>query len=174
MIFLDETSTPTTLTPVYARAPRGERAVGQVPKRHWTTTTFVGTLTLTGMGQAALTDDGALDREVFDAFVEQFLVPTLRPGQTILLDNLSVHKSARARRAIEAVGCHLLPLPRYSPDCNPIEQAFAKMKTALRKRQPRDYASILTATAAAMASITPDDAAHFFTAAGFPPREHVL
>ena len=109
MIFLDETSTPTTLTPLYARAPRGTRAVGRVPRGQWQSVTFVGTLTLNGMGRAALSYDGPLDRPVFDAFVDQFLVPTLRPGQTVILDNLSVHKSAHAKAAIEAAGCHLLP-----------------------------------------------------------------
>lgn len=171
LIFLDETSTPTTLTPLYARAPRGTRAVGRVPRGQWQSVTFVGTLTLNGMGRAALSYDGPLDRPVFDAFVDQFLVPTLRPGQTVILDNLSVHKSAHAKAAIEAAGCHLLPLPRYSPDFNPIEQAYAKFKQLMRKRNPRTFTDVVNATAEAMALITPHDARGFFIDAGYRPRD---
>jgi len=111
LVFLDETSTPLTLTPLRARAPKGERVVGAVPRGHRRHLTLVGTLTSTGMGEAMLIE-GAADRDVFEAFVDQVLAPRLRPGQTVILDNLSVHKSAPARHRIEAAGCALCFLPR--------------------------------------------------------------
>ncbi len=166
VIVLDETSTPTTLTPRRARAPRGERAIGRVPRGRWETVTLLATLTLEGMGPA-LQFPGALDRDVFETFVDQLLVPQLRPGQIVSWDNLSVHKSARARALIEAAGCRILPTPRYSPDCNPIEPAFSKLKAALRRAEARTFESIVTATGAAFATITPADARSFFAAAGY-------
>ena len=143
-VFLDETATPTTLTRLRARAPRGERAIGRVPHKHWHSITLLASLSTRGRG-AAMVLDGALARESFDAFVEQLLLPTLAPGQIVVLDNLPVHKSARARALIEGAGCPVLFLPAYSPDFNPIEQAFAKLKqtparggrTDLRRRRRR-------------------------------------
>jgi transposase len=167
VVVLDETSTPTALTPLRARAPRGERAVGAIPKRRWTTITLLATMTLAGMGEA-VQFPGALDREVCETFIEQWLVPTLHPGQIISWDNLSVHKSARARQLIEAAGGQLLPTPRYSPDCNPIEQAFSKLKTALRRAEARTVEAVVTATGEAFTAITPADARSFFAAAGYP------
>ena len=125
LVFLDETSTPTTLTPLRARAPRGQRAVGRVPRGRREAISSLATLTATGIGESLLVR-GAVDRCVFDAFVEQVLVPSLHPGHIVVLDNLSVHKSARAKALIEAAGCQVVFLPTYSPDFNPIEQAFAK------------------------------------------------
>lgn len=165
-VFLDETSTPTTLTPLRARAPRGQRAVGRVPRGRWHAVSLLATLTLAGMGPA-LALAGPVDRMVFETFVTEVLVPTLRPGQLIVLDNLSVHKSAPARAAIEAVGCQLLFLPRYSPDCNPIELAFAKLKQALRRAEARSFASVVAATGTAMATISPQDTCGFYQAAGY-------
>lgn len=120
LVFLDETATPTTLTPLRARAPRGQRAVGRVPRGRRTHVSWLAALTLAGIGPSVLVE-GAVDRDAFDAFVIQLLVPALRPGQVVVLDNLSVHKSAAARRAIEAAGCRVVFLPTYSPDVNPIE-----------------------------------------------------
>lgn len=165
-VFLDETSTPLTLTPRRARAPRGQRAVGQVPRRRWEAVTLVATLTLAGLGPA-MQLPGALDRDAFETFVVEGLVPTLRPGQIVLWNNLNVHKSARARQLIEAVGCRVLPLPRYSPDCNPIELAFAKLKAHLRRVGARTFATVVHATGAAFATITPTEARNCFTAAGY-------
>ena len=127
MVFLDETATPTSLTRLRARAPRGQRAVGTVPRRRWQSVSLLASLTPSGMGAAAVLD-GAVNREAFDAYVEQLLLPTLRPGQIVILDNLAVHKSPRARTLIEERGCQLRFLPPYSPDFNPIELAFAKIK----------------------------------------------
>lgn len=167
VIVLDETSTPSTLTRRRARAPRGQRAIGRIPRGRWATVTLLATMTLDGMGEA-VQFPGALDRAVFDTFIEEWLVPTLRPGQVISWDNLSVHRSPRARRAIEAAGCQILATPRYSPDYNPIEQAFSKLKTALRRAEARTFDALVSATGDAFATITPADAHSFFAAAGYP------
>lgn len=127
---------------------------------------MVATLSLSGLGPAVQLP-GALDRAAFDTYIAELLVPTLRPGQVVLWDNLNVPKSARARHLIEAAGCRVLPLPRYSPDYNPIELVFAKLKTALRRAQARTFETIVTATGAALATITVADARSFFTAAGY-------
>lgn len=139
---------------------------GVVPQGRWESITLVATMTLAGMGPA-MQFPGALDREAFETFIEQVLLPTLAPGQVISWDNLSVHKSHHARALIEAAGCRILPTPRYSPDCNPIEQGFAKLKAALRRTAPRTFDEVVTATGAAMATITRQDATHFFQDAGY-------
>ena len=165
-VFLDETATPTTLTRVRARAPRGERAIGAVPHKRWESVTLLASLTTTGMG-AAMVLEGALARESFDAYIEQLLLPTLVPGQIVILDNLPVHKSARARTLIEAAGCELRFLPSYSPDFNPIEQAFSKLKQTLRGVAARSFAGIVTATGPALDAVTPADARGFFGHCGY-------
>jgi transposase len=159
-IFLDETSTPTTLTPLRARSPRGERVTTRVPRRGQNVT-LLATLTPDGIGESVVID-GATNRHVFEAFITQRLVPTLRPGQIVILDNLAVHKSAAARTAIEAVGCELCFLPPYSPDFNPIELAFAKIKQHLRRAEARTYDGIVAATKPAITAITAADARHFY------------
>ena len=167
LVFLDETATPTKLTPTRARAPRGRRAVGRVPRGHRPHVSWLATLTPAGIGASVLVP-GAVDRPAFDAFVAQLLVPALRPGQVVVLDNLSVHKSAGARRLVEAAGCRLVFLPTYSPDFNPIEQAFAKCTQALRRLQARTYDALVPAVGEALATVTPQDTAGFFRAAGYP------
>jgi transposase len=167
LVFLDETSTPTTMTPARARAPRGERAVGRVPRGRWEAVTLLAALTPDGFGASVLLE-GAVDGDAFEAFVAQVLVPALRPGQTVVLDNLSVHRRAAARARIEAAGCALRFLPTYSPDFNPIEQAFAKVKQRLRRAEARSYPALLAAAGAALAAVTPADARAFFADCGFP------
>ena len=170
LVFLDETATPTTpttLTRLYARAPRGERAVGTVPRGRRQHISWLATLTPRGVGESLLVP-GAVDRAAFDAFVARLLVPSLRPGQLVVLDNLSVHKSAAARDLIEAAGCRLVFLPTYSPDFNPIEQAFAKCKAALRKAAPRSFEAVVDAVGTALAAVTAGDAVAFFRDAGYP------
>jgi transposase len=167
LVFLDETSTPLSLTPLRSRAPRGQRAVGRVPHGKRPHISWLATLTPDGIGES-LVVPGAVDRQVFDAFVAQLLAPALRPGQIVVLDNLGVHKSAAARARIEAAGCHLVFLPTYSPDMNPIEHAFAKAKQALRRAGPRSWEAIAAALGEALATVTPADARAFFAAAGFP------
>ena len=173
LVFLDETSTPTTLTPLRARAPRGERAVCPVPRGRRTQVTLVAALSPAGLAAPMLLE-GALDRRAFDAWVADALVPTLRPGQTVLCDNLAVHKSAAARRAIEATGCELRFLPRYSPDCNPIEAAFAKVKQALRRAEARTVEALTAAAKPATEAVTAADARGFFAHAGYPLPAQLL
>ena len=173
LVFFDETSAPLTLTPLRARAPRGARAVDRVPRRRWQSVTLLATLTATGMGPCVLIE-GAADRGAFDAFVEQELVPTLRPGQTVVLDNLSVHQSARARDLLAGAGCALRFLPTYSPDLNPIEQAFAKLKTHLRRAEARTYPDLLAAAATGIEAITAQDARAFYEDAGYRLADQLL
>ena len=165
VIFLDETHTPTTLTPVRARAPRGVRAVGRVPRGRWETISWLATLTVTGIGPSVVVP-GPIDGAAFDAFVQHLLVPTLRPGHLVVLDNLNVHKSPRARAAIEATGARLAFLPTYSPDLNPIELAFAKIKPQLRRAEARSFDAMVDALGTALDTITAADAAAFYRAAG--------
>jgi transposase len=167
LLFLDETSTPITLTPLRARAPRGQRAVGRIPRGKRPHIAWLATLTATGMGES-LVVDGPVDGRVFVTFLERVLVPSLRPGQVVVLDNLNVHKSARARELIEAAGCRLVFLPSYSPDFNPIEQAFAKSKTALRRLEARSFETVVEAIGQVLPTITAADAHAFFADAGFP------
>ena len=167
LVFVDETGAAATLTPARARAPRGERAVGAVPRGRRQHLTLVAAPTPDGVAAPVLLP-GALDGDAFAAWVEQQLAPALRPGQTVLLDNLSVHKNARARRLVEAAGCELRFLPRYSPDLNPIEQAFAKIKGALRRAAARSFEAQLAATAAAIGAVSAADARAFFAEAGYP------
>jgi transposase len=166
LVFLDETSTPTTLTPLRARAARGQRAYGKIPRGQREAISWLATLTPVGFGESLLVR-GAVDRPVFETFVARVLVPSLRPGQIVVLDNLSVHKSARARILIEDAGCHLVFLPTYSPDLNPIEQAFVKTKQALRRIGARSWESVVTAVGETLRTITAADARAFFADAGF-------
>jgi transposase len=166
LVFLDETSTPTTLTPTHGRAPRGQRVVGRVPQRRWQAVTLLATLTPDGFGPG-FQFAGALDRSIFNAYVERILVPALRPGQIVILDNLSVHKSARARQLIEAAGCRLRFLPTYSPDFNPIEQAFSQLKARRRRAEARSIDAVFAATAEAYPALTASHARHYYQTAGY-------
>lgn len=164
---MDECGTHIALTPCYAWAPSGERATGMVPHRRGQNLTLIAALAPGGLG-AAMTLDGAADGPAFAAYVTELLVPTLRPGQVVILDNLSVHKGAAIRTAIEEAGCALLFLPPYSPDCTPIEQAFSKIKAILRGLGARTHEALQEAVRLALAAITPDDAAAWFAHAGYP------
>ena len=135
-MFIDETAATTKMARLYGRAPRGERLRAGVPHGHWNTTTFVGALRLSGM-TAPMLLEGPMTQAWFLAYVLQVLVPTLRPGDIVVLDNLAAHKGAAVRQAIEAAGATLLFLPPYSPEFNPIENAFAKLKALLRKAAAR-------------------------------------
>jgi transposase len=171
LIFLDETSTPVTLTPLRARAPRGQRAVGRIPRGRRPHISWLATLTPAGIGESVLVE-GAVDRPAFVRFVADVLAPTLRPGQVVVWDNLNVHKSTKARQAVEAAGCRVVFLPSYSPDFNPIEHAFAKAKQALRRAGPRSWEAVVAAVGDALATVTPADARAFFAEAGFPLPDH--
>ena len=167
LVFFDETSTPTTLTPLRARVPREQRALGRVPRGRREQVTLIAALCSDGITASVLLP-GALDRRVFEIWVKQELVPRLRPGQAVLMDNRSVHKSATARHMVEAAGCRWLHLPRYSPDCNPIEQAFAKIKQAMSRAEARTFAALVDAAKPATAAVSSSDAAAFYRTAGYP------
>lgn len=154
---------------LYGRAPRGERCRAPVPHGHWKTTTFVGGLTLEGV-VAPMTIDGAMTGAAFLAYVEQVLVPMLRPGDIVILDNLPAHKPVAIREAIEAAGAAMLFLPPYSPDFNPIELAFSKIKALLRKAAARSLPDLWDAIRNAIDAVTPQDARNFFTACGYEPE----
>ncbi len=166
LVFVDESGVATNMARLYGRAPRGERARGAVPHGRWERLTILGGLTLAGLS-ACLAVEGAADTAVMCAFVEHALVPTLRPGQTVVLDNLSVHRAARVRRLIERAGCRLLFLPPYSPDLNPIEQAWSKLKALLRSAGARTVDALHAALAQVVDAITPRDAAGYFRHAGY-------
>jgi transposase len=154
------------LTRLRARAPRGERAFGRVPRRRWQSVTLLASVSTRGMGPAMVLN-GAINREAFDAFVEQSLLPTLVPGQIVILDNLAVHKSPRARTLIQSAGCELRFLPSYSPDFNPIELAFAKIKQHLRNAAERTVPGLVAATGLALEAVTVADARGFFAHCGY-------
>lgn len=154
------------MTPTWGRSLRGTRVVGRVPRGRWQAVTLLATLTPTGFGPG-LQLEGAVDRQAFDAFVTEALVPMLRPGDVVVLDNLSVHKSAVARQAVEAVGATLRFLPAYSPDFNPIEQAFAQLKQHLRPVQARTVETVMAATREIYPRITATDARRYYRHAGY-------
>ena len=167
LVFLDETAATIAMTPRYARAPRGERVRGAVPRNHGENTTLIAALTADGTGPT-LALDGAADGPAFLAYLRECLLPTLRPGQVVVMDNLSVHKGDKVRAVIAGAGCTPLYLPAYSPDLNPIELAFAKLKEALRRAGARTKEALLDALASALDAITAQDARGWFAACGFP------
>ena len=166
LVFVDETGASTKMARRYGRSRQGERCVAAVPHGHWKTTTFVGGLRLTGM-TAPMTIDGAMDGPAFLAWVEQGLAPTLAPGDIVIMDNLPSHKPAAVRAAIERRGAELRYLPPYSPDLNPIEMAYSKLKALLKKAAARSVEDLWAAIAEAIDKITPDDCRSYFTAAGY-------
>jgi transposase len=167
LVFVDETSTHTALTRRRARAPRGERAVGRTPRNHGPNVTLLATLTPAGIGPAVAIP-GAVDGAAFIAYAERVLAPSLRPGPVVILDNLSAHKSEGVRTAVEAVGARLLFLPPYSPDFNPIELAFAKVKERLRAAAERSPEGLFAATAAAIDAVSTTDTRGVYAHCGFP------
>jgi transposase len=155
------------LTRLYGWAPHDARATGSVPRTHGTNTTLVAALAPNGLHEPWMIE-GAMTTETFEWYITEQLGPTLRPGQVVVLDNLSVHKAASMRQAIEARGCSLLFLPPYSPDFTPIEQAFSKLKAILRGLGARTREALEEAVRLAIEAITPDDAAAWFAHAGYP------
>ncbi len=165
-VIVDESGTNLNLTPRYARAPRGERAYGSVPRNTPANTTLIASLTTAGMGPAMLLT-GATDTAAFEVYVEQVLAPTLIPGKVVILDNLSAHKSGRVQELIAARGCDRWYLPSYSPDLSPIEAAFAKLKQTLRRAKARTRQALEEALAIALDQITAGDACGYFTHCGY-------
>lgn len=151
------------------RAPRGQRLRAGIPHGHWKTTTFVAGLRLTGM-TAPMVLDGPMNREAFLAYTGQVLAPTLAPGNIVIMDNLPAHKGEAVRQAIEATGAALVFLPPYSPDFNPIENAFAKLKALLRKAAERTVEGLWRTIGTILDAFTPDECKNYFRAAGYEPE----
>src|ERR1700723_2274397 len=166
LVFIDETSVKTNMTRRYGRAKCGHRLVDAVPHGHWKTTTFVGALRCDGL-TAPLTIDGEINGDLFLAYVEQVLVPTLKPGDVVIMDNLRVHKMAGVREAIEAAGAKLLFIPPYSPDLKPIELAFSKLKALLRAKAIRTIDALWNALGGLCDSFSPSECANYFRHDGY-------
>ena len=166
LVFIDETGASTKMARRYGRARRGERCRAPVPHGHWKTTTFVGALRLEGM-TAPMVLDGAMHGAAFLAYVEQVLVPTLAPGDIVVMDNLPAHKPVAVRHAIEGAGAELRFLPPYSPDFNPIEMAFSKLKAFLKKVAARTVDDLWDAIARGIDTFTPTECQNYFAAAGY-------
>lgn len=171
VVFLDETSTQTTLTRSRGRAPRGERVVGSVPRNHGSNITTLVAMGPTGM-QAPCVFEGAVTSALFVRWLRRWLLPTLPWGTTVVLDNLSVHRQADVRPVVEAAGCHLCYLPAYSPDFNPIEQAFSKLKTHLRAVGARTFDPLVEAIGDGLDRITTSDIAGCYRHCGFELPAH--
>jgi transposase len=168
LIFIDETWASTNMARTHGRAPCGQRLRAAIPHGHWKTTTFVAGLRTSGM-VAPMVLDGPINGEIFQAYVDQVLVPELRPGDIVVMDNLGCHKGAGVREAIEAAGAELLYLPPYSPDLNPIENAFAKLKAMLRKAGERTVDGLWSAIGRIIDTFTPAECTNYFAAAGYDP-----
>jgi len=169
---VDETWASTNMAPTYGRGPRGQRVEGIVPHGHWKTTTFLAGLRSDGL-VAPCVFDRAISGASFLAWVQQALVPTLRPGDLVVMDNLAAHKVAGVREAIEAAGAEIAYLPPYSPDLNPIEQVFAKLKTLLRKAQARTVDALWNIIGTLLDQFASSECANYIANAGYaqPDRE---
>jgi transposase len=166
LVFVDEMGTNTSLSPVYGWSRKGERVYSAVPRNRGKNTTVLSSMSLEGMGPS-LAVEGATNSQVFETYVERVLAPTLREGQAVVMDNLSAHKGKRVRELIERRGCELIYLPSYSPDFNPIEGAFSKIKNLLRKAEARSREVLLEAIGTAISAITDRDARGFFEHCGY-------
>ena len=164
----------TSMTRLRARAPRGERAYGKVPRNRGKNTTLIAAITLQGAMGEVMTIDGATDSKAFEAYVEHFLAPTLKEGQVVVLDRLGAHRTQRVTELIEARGADLVFLPSYSPDLNPIEEAFSKIKGLVRKVGARTREALVEAIELALTAVTPEDAAGWFAHAGYRPQDQSL
>jgi transposase len=166
LVFVDEMGTNTSLSPLHAWSRRGERARCAVPRNRGKNTTLLSSMSAEGMGPS-LAVTGAVDAQVFEAYLERVLLPELRPGRVVVMDNLSAHKTEKVRELVEGAGCELLYLPPYSPDLNPIEEAFAKIKGILRKAEARAREVLVEALGPALSSITEEDSRGFFEHCGY-------
>jgi len=166
LIFIDETATKTNLVRLYGRSARGIRLVDTSPHGHWKTSTFIAGLREDGLVAPAVFD-GAINGELFLAYIEQVLVPTLRPDDIVLMDNLAAHKRPAVRQAIEAAGAAVRLLPAYSPDLNPIEQVFAKLKALLRAKALRTVDALWNALGSITGCVSPEECRNFIRHAGY-------
>jgi transposase len=166
LVFVDESGTHTSMDRLRSRAPKGERAYGKVPRNRGKNTTLIASMTLYGMGES-MCFEGATDAKAFEVYMEHFLAPTLSEGQVVILDNLGAHRPKRIRELVEERGAELVFLPSYSPDLNPIEEAFSKIKNILRKLQARTHEALLEAMEEALSALTPGDDAGWFDHCGY-------
>lgn len=174
LVFVDESGFNTSMTRLRARAPRGERAYGKVPRNRGKNQTLIAAITLQGAMGESMTIEGATDSEVFEAYVERLLAPALQKGQVVVLDGLGAHRTQRVTQLIEARGADLVFLPSYSPDLNPIEEAFSKIKALVRKEGARVREALVEAIGRALAAVTIEDAAGWFAHAGYWPQDQPL
>ena len=170
LVVVDECGSNIALTPLFARAPKGQRAHGSVPRNRGKNMTLLASLSLSGVG-ACMIIEGSVNALAFEAYVEHLLAPSLSAGQIVVLDNLSAHKGARVRQLIEARGCELLFLPAYSPDYSPIEATFSKLKTFLRRIGARTHEALQDAIGQALETVTAADALGWFTHCGYQPAQ---
>ncbi len=166
LVFVDESGMHTSMDRLRARAPKGLRAYGRVPRNRAKNTTLIASMSLFGMGEA-MCIQGATDARAFEVYVEHFLAPTLREGQVVVLDGLGAHRPQRVREIIEQRGAELVFLPSYSPDLNPIEEAFSKIKNILRKLAARTHEALLEAMEEALSKVTAEDAVGWFDHCGY-------
>jgi len=166
LVFLDESGARTNMTRLYGRSFDGQRVPDSVPHGHWCTTTMVSSVRLDG-STAPMVIEGPTDADVFEAYVQQVLLPTLGPGDIVVMDNLSPHKTSAVAEAIEAAGAEVWFLPPYSPDLNPIEKMWSKIKAFLRKAEARTYETLVAAIGAALATVTTSDAFNWFVSCGY-------
>ena len=169
LVFIDETWTKTNMAPLRGWAPRGMRLTTKVPHGHWNTATFLAALRHDRIDAPWLLE-GPIDGESFSIYVEKVLLPTLRSGDIVIMDNLGSHKGKVVRRLIRSAGAKLIFLPKYSPDLNPIEQVFAKLKHLLRKAAARTVETVCAAIGELLAAFTPDECANYFTNSGYAPN----
>jgi len=174
LVFVDESGFHTSITRLYARAPRGRRAYGKVPRNRSKNTTLIAAISLEGAMGESVAIEGATDALAFEAYVEHFLAPSLEEGQVVVLDGLGAHRTEKVRELVEGRGADLVFLPSYSPDLNPIEEAFSKIKQLVRKEGARTREALVEAIARALAAVTSEDAAGWFAHAGYEPQDQPL
>ena len=173
LVFVDEMGTNVSLSPLYAWSRKGERAFGSAPRNWGKNVTLLASITPEGLGPS-LAVEGPTTREVFEAYLEQVLAPSLRPGRVVVMDNLSAHKGGRVKEIIEGRGCELIYQPPYSPDFNPIEQAFSKIKGLLRRAEARARESLIEAMGLALSAVSAQDARGFFGHCGYSSMGQLL
>ena len=173
LVFVDEMGTNISLSPLYSWSRKGERAFGSAPRNWGKNVTLLASITRKGLGPC-LAVEGATRREVFEAYLEHVLAPTLKPGQIVVMDNLSAHKGERVRELIEQRGCELVYLPPYSPDFNPIEQAFSKVKDLMRRAEARTREALIEAMGVALSAVSARDAQGFFGHCGYSSMGQLL
>jgi len=173
LLFVDEMGVNISLSPLYAWSRRGERAFGSAPRNWGKNVTLLASITHWGVGPC-LAVEGPTTREVFEAYLERVLAPTLEPGRVVVMDNLSAHKGGRVREIVERAGCELIYLPPYSPDLNPIERAFSKVKGLLRRAEARTHEALIEAMGWALEAVSARDARSFFGHCGYRSSAQLL